>query len=260
MNRTGQKFIYFAIISALPFFTWILSNQNIHLITFLLVVIVFILSKYLKSLAFLRDTFEIIILFFTIEFLLNFIGLDKLFPLNHFIAILLLYFFLLRLKKYPAGRFYLQIGKIKDNLLIGFSFALFSMLGLSIWFLLQKNSPYTEMTPQTSTLFLIPMGLGFALINSIYEESVFRSILLSYFTREVGFALALVIQAIWFSFLHFQAGFPSGEIGVLLTFIFGLMMGYLIHRTKGIFLPVCIHFLADLTIFILALLKMKGNI
>lgn len=143
---------------------------------------------------------------------------------------------------------------------MSFTFTLLSILGLTIWFLLQKNSPYTEMVPQTSTLLLIPMGLGFALINSIYEESVFRSILLSYFTREVGFALALVIQAIWFSFLHFQAGFPSGEIGILLTFIFGLMMGYLVYRTKGIFLPVCIHFLADLTVFILVVLRVKGQI
>ncbi|MFQ5605917.1 MAG: type II CAAX prenyl endopeptidase Rce1 family protein, partial [bacterium] len=62
----------------------------------------------------------------------------------------------------------------------------------------------------------------------------------------------------WFSCLHFQVGFPSGFIGMGLTFVFGLMMAYLVGRTNGLLLPVVIHFLADVTVVSLVVLRMGG--
>ena len=47
-------------------------------------------------------------------------------------------------------------------------------------------------------------------------------------------------------------------IGILLTFAFGLMMGYLVKRTEGLLIPVVVHFFADLGIFILVVLKMRN--
>jgi membrane protease YdiL (CAAX protease family) len=76
----------------------------------------------------------------------------------------------------------------------------------------------------------------------------------------MGFSAALILQAIWFSFLHYQAGFPSGVLGILLTFIFGIMMGYLVKRTRGLMLSIVVHVVADFVVFMLILLRMQNLI
>ena len=80
------------------------------------------------------------------------------------------------------------------------------------------------------------------------------------FLPYINFIFALILQSIWFGLLHYQAGFPSGEIGIILTFSFGMMMGYLVHRTKGILLPVMIQVVADFSLFILIVFGIKGFI
>lgn len=259
-NRKSRQIFYFGFMTTIPFLLWVVSNNMIHSVTFLLIGISFIISKYIIKLNYLKDTLEIIFLFFLIEFLLNRVGLDNLFPLNHVISISSLYFFLFRIKKSNANKLNLRVGNIKNAILISFIVIILSVIGLSVWFILQKDNPYAEMIPNAPMILLILMGVGFAIINSIYEEGIFRSIFLSYFSKEINFTFALILQAIWFSFLHYQAGFPSGEIGIILTFIFGIIMGYLVHRTNGILIPVIIHFVADLSVFVLVVSKIKGYI
>lgn len=81
-----------------------------------------------------------------------------------------------------------------------------------------------------------------------------------HFSNFMGFSAALILQAIWFSFLHYQAGFPSGVLGILLTFIFGIMMGYLVKRTRGLMLSIVVHVVADFVVFMLILLRMQNLI
>ncbi len=255
-----QLIFYFCLMTVIPLLLWVVINNINQSVTFFLIGIIFIFSKYIKSLKFLNDTLEIILLFLLIVFLLNRIGLDNLFLLNHVISIILLYFFLCHVKKIPTSKLYLKIGNIKQTAWMSVIIALCSVIGLSVWFILQKDNPYAEMIPKAPTILLILMGIGFAIINSIYEEGLFRSILFSYFSKEIGLISALILQSIWFSFLHYQAGFPSGEIGIILTFIFGLIMGYLVHRTNGILIPVIIHAVADFSVVILVVFRIKGFI
>jgi len=164
------------------------------------------------------------------------------------------------LKKSDRTAFFFKLGNYKGTFWLVLLFSIFSIFFLAFWFLNQDANPYVKFIPDVSLFFLIPMGIGFAIINAFYEESLFRSILLSSFSEQVGLIPAIFLQALWFSFLHFQSGFPSGIIGILLTFVFGLMMGYLVQRTKGLLIPIVVHFFADLSIFVLVVLEMKNLI
>jgi membrane protease YdiL (CAAX protease family) len=259
-DKKLSHLLYFALMALIPFFLWVVSSKIANSLTFIIIGILFIASQHISTLNFLKGTLEIVFLFLLLGSLINRLGLGNYFPLDRVICIFCLYFFLFRIKKTGANELNLKVGKIYDNFFLCVIFALISVVCLAVWFVSQKNNPYAEYIPEAPTILLILMGIGFAAINSIYEEGVFRSIFFSYFSKEVGFAFALILQALWFSFLHYRTGFPSGAIGILLTFIFGIMMGYLVNRTKGILIPVIIHFIADISIFVLVLSRINGFI
>jgi len=142
---------------------------------------------------------------------------------------------------------------------LGFLFcALVSTLALVTWFYFLNGNPYAEMMPNVPIFLLIALGLGFALINAFLEEGLFRSIFFSLFSKELGIAAAIVLQAVWFGFLHYQSAFPSGTIGIVLTFLFGSLLGYLVHRTRGILIPILIYIFADFSLFILIVMRMNN--
>jgi len=203
-------------------------------------------------------TLEIIILYLSLNYILNNLGVDKFFPANNILIISTLYLFLFHFKKQSRTVLFLKVNSLKGSFYYIATFTIISIAGLTAWFLNQEGNAYTGFIPNVSIFLLIPMGFAFAIINAFYEESLFRSILLSDFSGQVGMYSAILLQAIWFSFLHYQSGFPSGLIGKILTFVFGSMMGYLVKRTKSILIPFVIHFLADLSIFLLVILRMKN--
>jgi len=256
-NESFRRVFYFSVFTVIPFLLWIVPIAPLSSITFLLLGIFFIVSRYVKEINYFSDTLEILFLFLLVEYLLNRIGLDNLFPLNHLVSVVALYFFLLQVKKIPAFKLNLTAGNLKHSIGISLIFTVLTVGGLSLWFTFQPENHYAEMVPDVSLPLLILMGIGFALINAVYEEGVFRSILFAHFSRVAGYPLALILQSTWFSFLHYRAGFPSGATGVGLTFVFGLMSGYLVQRTKGLLLPVLIHMVADLSIFILIVLRIN---
>ena len=258
MTARLKKIAYLSFFTLIPFFFWILPGEILHAAMLFLLGIIYILAKYIKTLSIFNDALEILFLFFLLQYFNAKSGLDRFFPLNLVITFTVLYFYLRPLRKFKAAELNLVKGKIKNSILIGIVFSLLSVAALAAWFLLQKGNPYAAMIPAVPKLLLIPMGLGFAAINAVYEEFIFRSVLLSVFSKTVGLASALILQAIWFSFLHYQVGFPSGIIGVGLTFIFGLALGYLVKRTRGLFVPVSIHFFADFSIFVLIVARMNG--
>ncbi len=256
-NGSAEKFSYFVIFAAVPFLLWIVTDYRIHFFTFVGLGILYILSRHIPKLSFLDDTLEIVILYLILEFLLNFLGVRKIFPFNRLIVLVLLFVFILAIRKFKAAD--LHLGKGKPNVRVwglAIIFIVLSVAGLAWWFLSQKSNAYTKMIPDYSPPLLILAGLIFAIINAVFEEGFFRSILFSCFTNTIGIVPALFLQAVWFSLMHYQSGFPSGLTGIALTFIFALMMGYLVIRKASIRIPVWIHFAADFSIFCLVVLRM----
>jgi membrane protease YdiL (CAAX protease family) len=108
--------------------------------------------------------------------------------------------------------------------------------------------------PRFSNPLLLATGItGFALLNGAGEEAMFRGIywdgLASLFRSPCTVVLT---QALFFGLCHFR-GFPSGPIGIGLSFLYGAVMGLIRHRTGGILAPVIAHVLTDAMIAIVVL-------
>jgi uncharacterized protein len=77
--------------------------------------------------------------------------------------------------------------------------------------------------------------LSVAVVIPLFEELLFRSLLLELFTRWLGFVWANVLQAIFFATLH---GDPRR---LVFYFVFGLMLGRLRRKSNGLLPGVIVH-------------------
>ena len=88
--------------------------------------------------------------------------------------------------------------------------------------------------------------LGLACINALCEEISSRGVWKSEFLRYTN--TANVLQAAAFGWWHYH-GIPSGWTGVALTFVYGLLMGWLQDYYGGLLVPIMAHTIADYFIF-----------
>jgi len=91
-------------------------------------------------------------------------------------------------------------------------------------------------------------GILFSLGNAAMEEMLFRGMIYDALESQWGWATACVASAAFFGVLH-VAGYPPGALGAALAGIYGLLLGWLRHRTGGLLLPTAAHVFADATIF-----------
>lgn len=88
-------------------------------------------------------------------------------------------------------------------------------------------------------------ALGFAMLNALAEEALFRGVAWQALERATGSVRwTLALQGAAFGLAHIN-GFPRGLSGVLLATVYGLMMGELRRRTGGLLLPWAAHVCAD---------------
>ena len=136
-----------------------------------------------------------------------------------------------------------------------------SSLALIGWVILMKPdiAHHLALFPELPFWAYPFAGIGFAFLNSVMEEAVFRGIFMEAIDSALGAGYwSVIIQAVPFAALHYIAGFPNGVVGVLMVFIYGVMLGAIRRISKGIFAPVIAHSAADLTIFsILAFIFFK---
>jgi membrane protease YdiL (CAAX protease family) len=108
------------------------------------------------------------------------------------------------------------------------------------------------------TWLLVAGGGGFALLNAALEESIYRGLLQDALARTMGSPRgALVLQALAFGLLHIR-GFPRGWGGVALATVYGLMMGGLRLRARGLLGPWVSHVLTDAAIVAIMLYWVRG--
>jgi membrane protease YdiL (CAAX protease family) len=136
-------------------------------------------------------------------------------------------------------------------------FAVLSIAGLAWWyfFIAEHPHPISDMLPPWSTTALLAAVPVVATANGIFEELLARVILQSEARRVAGAWPAIVFQAALFGTMHYQAGFPSGWVGVGLTFTFGFVMGILTHTTRSVWPAVAVHILCDAFIVTLVVLE-----
>ncbi len=139
---------------------------------------------------------------------------------------------------------------------IAIGFVLLAGSALLLWFFLFKpdlQDLVERFVPNVSLPLLIAGAFLFAMLNAAVEEFAYRGVLMEGLHRGTGsVAFALVGQAVAFGTLHIN-GFPRGPVGIALATIYGLMMGTLRIRSRGMLAPWVAHVVTDLVIIAILL-------
>ena len=118
---------------------------------------------------------------------------------------------------------------------------------------------YRKFVPSGVPTAAIFVGIvPYAMFNAAFEELVWRGVVWQACAAEFGAVGALLLSTLSFGLAHYR-GFPSGLLGVLLASTYGLMMGIVRIRTRGLFGPWLAHVFADIVIFsMVALMVVSG--
>ncbi len=118
------------------------------------------------------------------------------------------------------------------------------------WWIFEPDlSDVVSRLPEVHIAVLVIAGIAFACLNASGEEAIWRGVgMRALRASGVPQAPALILQAASFGLVHIH-GFPRGWVGVGLATIYGLMMGVLRVRSRGLLVPWVAHVFADLVIF-----------
>ena len=111
-------------------------------------------------------------------------------------------------------------------------------------------------------LWVYPLvAVAFAVVNAAIEEVIFRGVMMEALDSALGDGYwSIGTQAVSFAALHYLSGFPSGVLGFFMVWVYGIMLGMIRRRSKGLLAPWVAHVAADITIFvILAVVLFRGG-
>lgn len=135
-----------------------------------------------------------------------------------------------------------------------------SSAGLVLWFV-NTSVDLGEMLAQLPDMHLmvfVAAAMVFSVLNACWEEFLFKGMMWDGLSA-TGLRENWVnwIQAFFFGLVHYH-GFPNGWTGVAMAGVYGLAIGWIRKRSKGMFAPVLTHIFADLTICTLVYLRWRG--
>jgi membrane protease YdiL (CAAX protease family) len=97
---------------------------------------------------------------------------------------------------------------------------------------------------------LIVVAIGYATFSALMEETIFRSVTMAFSRSHLSPLLAVMTQAVIFGAMHYRVGFPSNAGGALLSFIWGLLAGWLVLKADSIYPAFVMHFVVVLMLFV----------
>lgn len=147
---------------------------------------------------------------------------------------------------------YLQRGNLRKNLAIGLgSFLFFLVLtivnprGASMFFPINPDVSNAKLV--SLLMWIVP----FVLLNGVKEELWFRGLFLKQYELFLGPYLANILQPLIFSVAHMSVEYTSVLLGFLVvTFVLGLVWGYIIQRTDSIIGASLFHSATDIAIIL----------
>lgn len=162
------------------------------------------------------------------------------------------YIVIFRLKPLKEHLNYINKGKLDPiSIFLVIATVIVSSVALILWFRL-LNPDITDLEkllPTKNIYLIILLGLGFSLFNAVTEELIWRGIIWDGLkTIYEKSAFVIIVQSIGFGLIHIN-GFPRGWLGVGLACIYGLFLGLIRYKTKGILYPIIAHIFADAVIF-----------
>jgi membrane protease YdiL (CAAX protease family) len=108
--------------------------------------------------------------------------------------------------------------------------------------------------PELQSLFSWPVMFFLIAIQPIGEEIYFRGFLYDKIERYAGWPLAVVITAVLFAIAHMSYG---KIIPVIMIFFMGLVLGYIVYKSKSLYSSIIAHIVFNVTSFTLAYLGME---
>ena len=127
---------------------------------------------------------------------------------------------------------------------------------LVLWFMLVRPDvgDLADQIPHVGPVELVLLGVGFSVLNALMEEAAFRGVIQEALTAEWGAAWAVSLQGVFFGVIHAQ-GFPRGIDGMVVASVYGVALGLLRLRSRGMAASCVAHICADATIFILLVVR-----
>jgi membrane protease YdiL (CAAX protease family) len=110
-------------------------------------------------------------------------------------------------------------------------------------------NPLTTVTI-ADVLPLLPAVFLFALMNALGEEVAFRAAPLSQLWQVVGKGQAIWMVAVWFGLGHYSNGVSFGTVGLVYLTLVAVLFGKAMIETKGLAVPVFMHLLGDVVLYI----------
>lgn len=102
------------------------------------------------------------------------------------------------------------------------------------------------------SVFLSPKYFGYAIVYSVMsgllQEYLWRNLILNSLMRMIETSLAIIIVSLASGVFFYALGFSIFFCNIL--FVFGIIAGFVAHRTKSIFLPVLLHSMLLLTMIL----------
>jgi membrane protease YdiL (CAAX protease family) len=188
---------------------------------------------------------EIVAIAFATIFLLNSLGVTLVTVHKSLIALLMICVSLLA--KEDPGKAYLKRNLFLSHLRLCSFIALVFVCIVAVGNLFYQGENLISVKIGPGPFILV--GLGWALLSAASEETIYRGFLMSRLEENVGSKRAVFLQALLFTIAHLWAKIPFGFWALLLIFIFGIIMGWLVKKTQGLFAAVTVHFCVDLAMF-----------
>lgn len=128
------------------------------------------------------------------------------------------------------------------------------IIALILWvhFLSPNLEGYAAMVPQFPLWLIALYAVANAAFNALLEETIWRGVMLEALDSGLGPGVcALIIQSVSFAAAHYRYGFPNGIVGSAMVVVFGLMLGVIRRKSKGILGCWLAHAAVDASIFIM---------
>lgn len=172
-------------------------------------------------------------------------------------AIVLYAYAVLFIKELSHSVGWLRLGRFTPTVwMLILATIIISCLALILWvhFLSPDLSRYRSLVPNTPLPLTLLFGFGFCTFNAAVEEVIWRGVMMEALDSAFGPGLlTMLIQALSFAVAHFLYGFPNGLTGCAMVFVYGIMLGIIRRKSKGIAGCWVAHSAADFTIFCLIL-------
>jgi membrane protease YdiL (CAAX protease family) len=159
----------------------------------------------------------------------------------------------LAVPKLRRSLLWLRPGNVdREMVLAAAAVSMISGLALLIWYYALKPDVAVQLRNMPGMpVWLFPFaGMAFAVSNAAMEEFVFRGVVMQSLDSafEPG-SLSVLVQAWLFGAMHFLQGFPKGGWGLAMAVVYGILLGWIRRRSRGMLAPWAAHVCADLVIF-----------